>query len=56
MSYLQSPNISRQNILFAVAMGLISPKMAEKMMRKLDKVPKFQLRIHRPLADSERSG
>lgn len=55
MKYLEytttkEPSIARQNILFAVTMGMITPAAAARMMRELDKVPRFRLKLrsHRP--------
>ena len=38
-----APNLARQNLLFAVIVGLVTPREAQRMMKQIDRMPKFKV-------------
>jgi hypothetical protein len=52
MNYLayttsRAPTIARQDTLYAVIVGLISPREAIRRMKRIEKMPRFTLRLPR---------
>lgn len=50
MNYLayttsKAPTIDRQNVLFAVIMELVTPREAVRLMKRIEKMPRFRLRL-----------
>jgi hypothetical protein len=50
MNYLayttsKAPTIARQNVLFAVIMELVTPREAVRLMKRIEKMPRFTLRL-----------
>lgn len=50
MNYLayttsKAPTIARQNVLFGVIAGLITPQKAERLMKQIDKTRRFKVRL-----------
>jgi hypothetical protein len=43
--------LARQNILFAVVVGMITPREAERMMKRIDKLPKYKVQLAKPKCD-----